>query len=206
MALFASPQTTLLQRQRAKYETRNPIARLLLKNFLKTFEDLVGVTQARRAFEVGCGEGELLRCMMDLGLSVSGIDIEKPLLDEAERRLGRLEKFEGVRPQDLYSLEKQNSAELIVCCEVLEHLEHPGAALDILASLATPWLIVSVPREPLWRIANVVRGKYVAELGNTPTHIQHWSARGFKALVGQKFNVVEMRKPFPWTILLCRAR
>ena len=41
-----------------------------------------------------------------------------------------------------------DSAELVVCCEVLEHLEHPEAALATLASLARPWLIASVPREP----------------------------------------------------------
>ena len=37
----------------------------------------------------------------------------------------------------------RDAAELIVCCEVLEHLEDPDRALDVLASLARPWLIAS---------------------------------------------------------------
>jgi hypothetical protein len=30
-----------------------------------------------------------------------------------------------------------------------------------------------VPREPIWRIGNMARGRYLGDLGNTPGHIQH---------------------------------
>ena len=55
----------------------------------------------------------------------------------------------------------RDSAELIVCCEVMEHLGDPEAALETLASLASPWAIVSVPREPLWRALNLARVRVV---------------------------------------------
>ena len=39
------------------------------------------------------------------------------------------------------------------------------------------------PREPLWRGLNIARGAYLKDLGNTPGHLNHWSKRGFVALL-----------------------
>ena len=76
----------------------------------------------------------------------------------------------------------------------------------MLAQLARPHLIASVPREPLWRILNVARGRYWLELGNTPGHLQHWSGSTFTALLAERFELVEVRYPLPWTMALCRVR
>ena len=82
----------------------------------------------------------------------------------------------------------------------------PAGALDRLAELAQPWLIASVPREPLWRALNLFRFTYVSMLGNTPGHVNHWSKRGFARFLERRFEVVELRSPLPWTMALCRAR
>jgi len=100
----------------------------------------------------------------------------------------------------------QDAAELIVCCEVLEHLGDPDAALSVVASLAAPWAIVSVPREPLWRALNIARLKYVGALGNTPGHLNHWSRQSFLDFLGKRLEVVDARAPLPWTMALCRTR
>ena len=75
----------------------------------------------------------------------------------------------------------------------------------MLASIARPWLIASVPREPLWRALNLARLSYVRELGNTPGHMGHWSRRGFERFLGERFEVIEVRSPIPWTMALCRV-
>jgi hypothetical protein len=93
-----------------------------------------------------------------------------------------------------------------VCCEVLEHLPDPACALALLARLAQPYLIVSVPREPLWRVLNLACGRYWTDFGNTPGHLQHWSARGFLALLEDHVEVREVRTPLPWTMALCRRQ
>jgi hypothetical protein len=87
----------------------------------------------------------------------------------------------------------------------LEHLPDSVRALRILKELATPHLIVSVPREPLWRVMNLVRGKYWRDFGNTPGHLQHWSTAKFLSLLRQQVEVVEVRTPLPWTMALCRT-
>jgi hypothetical protein len=93
----------------------------------------------------------------------------------------------------------------VVCCEVLEHLTDPARALGVLARLAQPSLIVSVPREPLWRMLNMARGRYWRALGNTPGHLQHWSAPSFLALLEAHVEVREVRMPLPWTMRFAGA-
>jgi hypothetical protein len=99
-----------------------------------------------------------------------------------------------------------DAAQLIVCCEVMEHLPDPEAALPVVASLASPWAIVSVPREPLWRALNMARLRYVGSFGNTPGHLNHWTRRGFIRFLAPSFEVVDVRAPIPWTMALCRVR
>ncbi len=67
--------------------------------------------------------------------------------------------------------------------EVLEHVPDPEATVAEMARVADRWLLVSVPREPLWRGLNVARGAYWRTLGNTPGHVNHWSKRSFVRLL-----------------------
>ena len=96
--------------------------------------------------------------------------------------------------------------DLVLAIEVLEHVPDPDAALAELARLARGHLVLSVPREPIWRVANMARGKYLGALGNTPGHIQHWSARRFAQLVGRHVQVDAVRRPLPWTMVAARVR
>lgn len=189
-----------------KYASTNPIERRLMGGFLSRFDGLVARTGAKDAHEVGSGEGELSRRMARSGLRVRGSDAFPAVVEEARRRTaeeGLAIEFETKAVQELGGTD---AAELIVCCEVLEHLEDPQAALDVLAELALPWLIVSVPREPLWRSLNLARFAYVSKLGNTPGHVNHWSRRGFARFLEPRLEVLELHSPLPWTMALCRAR
>ncbi|MGH2957301.1 MAG: class I SAM-dependent methyltransferase [Solirubrobacterales bacterium] len=189
-----------------KYRTANPIERRLVHGFLADLDQLVERTRAREAHEVGCGEGEISMRLARDGLRVRGTDAHPEVIEEARRRAkaDALEIDYEATPVESLDPDR-HAAELIVCCEVLEHLDDPLAALEALATLARPWLIVSVPREPLWRVLNMARFKYLGELGNTPGHLGHWSKRGFLELLSGQVEVVETRSPLPWTMALCRA-
>jgi SAM-dependent methyltransferase len=88
--------------------------------------------------------------------------------------------------------------------EVLEHVPDPEHTLAEMARCTERHLLVSVPREPLWRALNMTRGAYWGALGNTPGHLNHWSKRAFVALLSRHGKVIEVRSPFPWTMLLVR--
>lgn len=190
-----------------KYQSKNPLARGLVQNFMSTVLSLARKTGVASVHEVGCGEGQLCGMFAQAGMNVRGCDISRASLDVAEseaRRIGLDIKF---RQASVYELDPNVDAdELVVCCEVLEHLEDPEHALRVLSGLARPYLILSVPREPLWRILNMARGKYLRALGNTPDHIQHWSTRQFVSLVERYIDVIVVKTPLPWTILLCKRK
>ena len=96
------------------------------------------------------------------------------------------------------------SFDLVMAIEVLEHVDDPVAALAELVRVSRGGMVLSVPREPIWRVANMARGKYLADLGNTPGHVQHWSRRSFVELVGSQLEVVNVSTPFPWTMIEAR--
>ena len=190
-----------------KYGTRNPVARAMMNGFLKSLRELVQSTRAREVHEVGCGEGHLSVLLAREGLKVRASDFSKQVVDKARQTslaAGVDIPFSATSIYDLNPAEA--AAELVVCCEVLEHLPDPGRALDILAGLARPHLIVSVPREPVWRILNMARGKYIGQWGNTPGHLNHWSRGAFLQFLRRRLEIVECRSPFPWTMVRCKAR
>jgi SAM-dependent methyltransferase len=203
----ANPGTTVAGNVYPKYTTRNPLARLLVTNFTTTLRQLVWSSGAREIHEVGCGEGHLSLMLAAEGLSVRSSDLSPEVVDEAQRRAAARGLAPAFRVADLYELEPgRDDAELVLCCEVLEHLPDPVRALRTLVRLARPNLIVSVPREPLWRVLNLARGRYCRALGNTPGHLQHWSTPAFLALLQEHVEVVELCTPLPWTMALCRTR
>jgi SAM-dependent methyltransferase len=189
-----------------KYGTSNPVALRLMSGFLGGLDQLVERTGAREAHEVGCGEGELAIRLARRGLRVRGSDAFPEVLEEARRRAavaGVPIEFEATPVERLDP--DRDAAELVLCCEVLEHLEDPEGALDVLAGLARPWLIASVPREPQWRALNLARFAYVGDFGNTPGHLNHWSRRAFVRFLTRRFEVVQVLSPLPWTMALCRV-
>ena len=164
------------------------------------------MTQAREVHEVGCGEGQLSIFLCKEGRRIRGSDFSSHVIEKA-RTSAREKKcdieFKVSSIEDLQP--ERDAAPLIICCEVLEHLPGPEEALRKLVMLAKPYLLVSVPREPIWRCLNMVRGKYLSDFGNTPGHLQHWSSQSFLNFLSTQTKVLTFRKPLPWTMALCQA-
>lgn len=191
-----------------KYGSNNPIVKWMMKGFETTLSEFVTKASPESIHEIGCGEGYWVLRWNEKGLLAKGCDFSHNVIDIAKENAIK----QGLSPsffetRSIYDLDKaQDSADLVVCCEVLEHLDDPEAGLRALQKVAKKNLIVSVPQEPLWCALNLARGKYITSLGNTPGHIQHWSKRSFVELVSKYFEVVEARSPLPWTMLLCQPR
>jgi 2-polyprenyl-3-methyl-5-hydroxy-6-metoxy-1,4-benzoquinol methylase len=90
---------------------------------------------------------------------------------------------------------------VVVAAEVLEHLTDPELGLREMARVSRGHLVLSVPREPIFRSCNLVAGRYVRDLGNTPGHLNHWSRASFVRFVSRVAQVREVSTPFPWTTI-----
>lgn len=156
--------------------------------------------------EVGCGAGfssQRLREWLPSETNYAVSDIGASLVKKAQRRNPNV----PVVQQSVYELALPDKAvDVLIMMEVLEHLDRPDVALKELARVTRHHVLVSTPREPIWQALNMVRGKYVTSLGNTPGHIQHWSSVGLCRKVSPWFEVRAMRQPLPWTILLLSPR
>ena len=194
-----------------KYGSANPVVRRLMGGFERTLDELFDRAEPTSLLDVGCGEGVLVqRWAQRLGEGrVVGIDLEEESIQTgwAERGAPNLEYrvMEAGRADRVENLPfAENEFDLASAIEVLEHVPDPERTLEEMARCAERHLLVSVPREPLWRMLNMARGAYWSELGNTPGHLNHWSKRSFVRLLSRHGDVVEVRSPFPWTMLLVR--
>lgn len=185
-----------------KYGSTHPIERAMMTGFLRRFDAVLPRQAPRRVLEVGMGEGVIAGRVRDRYPGTSFVGVDLP--DDGLRVHWRDRALVGVFADVGRLPFPDGAADLVLAIEVLEHVEDPDAAVAELARVGTGHLVLSVPLEPLWRAGNMVRGRYLADRGNTPGHIQHWSRRGFLRLVSRHAEVLGVFRPLPWTLVVAR--
>jgi SAM-dependent methyltransferase len=204
-AVEQQPQAVPTGNTYDKYGSTNPVVKRLMAGFHAALDELWQIAGPRSVLDVGCGEGVLTSEWaerLDSGRIV-GIDLDDPKLraEWEKRRRPNLE----FRAEEATRLSfADDEFDMATAIEVLEHVPQPEETLAEMARVSSRWLLVSVPREPIWRMVNMARGAYWRALGNTPGHVNHWTQVGFKSLLTQYGKVEELRSPFPWTMLLVR--
>ncbi len=186
---------------RKKYESGNPLQLALIRRFQRRVVELLEPHRFETVLDVGCGEGFLARVLLDAfpGIRLAGVDASEGAIEEARARCPeasfRVERVEALA-------EAGERYDLVVCSEVLEHLDEPREALASLAQLSKKYALLTVPWEPWFQLANFARGKYVGTLGNHPEHVQHWGLEGFVAEAGARFDRLHAETSFPWILYL----
>ncbi len=184
----------------------------LIDNYFQTVRRLVeladinGLQQAR-AIEIGCGEGfstQRLSAFMPPSVRLEASEYVGRQIAAAEANNPGMR----ITEESIYDLQHADASfDLVFLLEVLEHLDFPDKGLLELKRVTKPggYLVLGVPREPLWCALNMARGKYLKHFGNTPGHLNHWSTSGVRKYVEQHFGpVLEVKTPLPWTLLLAR--
>ena len=203
--MTAGPETpgVVIGNHTQKYTAANPAIRWLTSRFVARLDALVADTAAdprpaSRPLEVGAGEGVISARMHARFGSCVALDLpDADLRAQWRTRPG---------PHYLHANAtrlpfRDGQFDLVVCVEVLEHLRDPLAGLRELARVTSRHLLLSVPHEPFFRASNLLTGRHLAALGNTPGHLQHWSGAGFQRFVSQAANVRSVASPYPWTIV-----
>lgn len=185
-----------------KHTNKNPLQKFLIRNFYNSLVSLASSVSPNTVLDVGCGEGFTMEILKTnkIATFIEGIEYENDTISLAKKLFPNLNISKGSAYQLPY---KNNSFDLVVCTEVLEHLENPTLALTESIRVSKKNIIISVPNEPLFMLSNFFRGKNILKLGNDPGHINHWSFASFKKFLIQ--NGVKIKKtklPFPWIIVL----
>jgi 2-polyprenyl-3-methyl-5-hydroxy-6-metoxy-1,4-benzoquinol methylase len=189
-----------------KYGSTNPVVRRLMSAFEGTLDELFAAADPHSVLDVGCGEGVLVHeWAQRLGdKRVVGIDLQEDSIQAGwSRRQAPNLEYQVMRAENLPFAE--NEFDLVSAIEVLEHVPDPAHTVAEMARCAQGHMLVSVPREPLWRAVNMARGAYWRTLGNTPGHVNHFSRAAIASLCARHGDVIETRSPFPWTMVLVRV-
>lgn len=185
-----------------KHTSKNPLQQFLINNFYKNLLDVVKDLKINSVLDVGCGEGFTLNKLYEskIGKRLEGVDFLKTAIELGRKTHPNLILNQG----DIYKLKYQdNTFDLVMATEVLEHLEDPKKGLKELIRVSKKYLLLSVPNEPFFMGANFLRGKNLTRWGNDIEHIQHWTSRGFEKFVTKEgLKVISKHHPFPWTLLL----
>ncbi|OGH11074.1 MAG: hypothetical protein A3B38_02715 [Candidatus Levybacteria bacterium RIFCSPLOWO2_01_FULL_36_13] len=187
-----------------KHNPKNPLQKFLIENFFKVFVNAVRFYQINSVLDVGCGEGFTMKKLKNakIGKSWEGVEYLDRAIEIGKKIHPDLKIIQG----DIYSLPyKAKSFDLVVCTEVLEHLENPKNALLELIRVSKKYILLSVPNEPWFMLGNFLRGKNLSRFGNDIEHIQHWSSNSFEKFVTLKgVKIIEKKLPLPWTIILLK--
>lgn len=186
-----------------KFQTSNPVVGKLISRF---YERVTGITSGLSpdsVLDAGCGEGETLERLAPLlPDSVTGVDLNPGSVEFTRERIPGAE-FSVANILDLPF--PDDSFDLVLCLEVLEHIPDPGPAVAELKRVGRRDLIFSVPSEPWFRLGSLARGKYLSDWGNHPEHVNHWNPRSFREFLAGTLEVVAVERSTPWLIAHCRV-
>lgn len=179
------------------------ISNILVQNFLNTLIHFVLRLEIKTHFlEVGSGEGQISSLLHKLGFQIYGIDNDEERVKFSKKNNPKIKFIKD----DIFKHKRLKKIDLVLCLEVLEHIKEYNLAIEKIHKLTDKYAIISVPNEPIWRILNFVRGKYIFSLGNTPGHLNNWTSKEISEKVKRKFNIIDIKTPLPWTMLLCEKK
>jgi SAM-dependent methyltransferase len=185
-----------------KYRRRSRVRRALIRRFVRRLHELVlEAGPIASVLEIGVGEGFLSGYLSEKLPTVRfcGLDASAEALARLQRLFPRIETCVGTA-YDLSGL--QGPFDLVLCAEVLEHLDEPDRALEAIASARPRRAVLTVPHEPFFRLSNLASGANVSRWGNDPEHVQQFGPRSFRQLLSARFDVLSLDTSYPWILAL----
>ena len=188
-----------------KRKPRDPLSRMIIQNFLGSVRGLIRGLEAQSILDVGCGDGWLTAHLLEARpqASVIAVDVSTALVD-----------LVGILPPAVKVVVAagehlpfdRDAFDVVVASEVLEHLPQPDASIREISRVTRRYALLTVPFEPFWSLGNILCGRHLRTLGNTPGHLHRWSRRTFRRLLDREFVRITSRVAFPWIVVLAAKR
>lgn len=187
-----------------KYSSRNPVVKFLMNKFFKDMNFFLDSITIYTVLDVGCGEGYVTNHIKKYknNIKIEALDFSREIIQIAGIMHPQIRFSQG----SIYSLPfKDNTFDLVVANEVLEHLEYPEKAIEEIKRVSRKYCIITVPNEPFFRMANILRFKYLSSFGNTPGHLKNWTKNNFKKLLNNNFRKFSIKLSTLWQIAFCEV-
>lgn len=185
-----------------KHTHWNPIQRILISYFYLITLGIIKRLKVSNVLDVGCGEGFLLEKLKKngIGKNLEGVEFLKTAIGIGKK----IHPGITIKQGSIYSLPYRNSSfDVVLCTEVLEHLDDPEKAYKEILRVTKKYCLISVPNEPFFMLADLVRFKNVSRWGNDPDHRNHWTYFSFKKfLKKEKVKIIEYKAPIPLPLLI----
>lgn len=102
--------------------------------------------EGKQVLEVGCNEGFLSQALIEEGCKVTSCDYDQVQIDKAKQIFG----IEAIKANINDLPFSNDSFDVVVAGEVLEHIENPFVGLSELFRVARERIIISIPVGEYW--------------------------------------------------------
>ena len=180
------------------YQDSHFIVRWIERHRIKLLQRFAAVRPGDRVLEVGCGAGHVLASFPDADRT--GIVLSPAMLKRARKRLGRDVDLMQSAAEQLPFVD--NSFDVVLCTEVLEHTVAPDVVIRELMRVARPGarVVVSIPNEAMIdRAKRIIRGlpvirtmlRTLADEGNE-WHLHHFDRAKLREVTRGVARIAEM--------------
>ena len=158
--------------------------------FCSTFMNEFGL---KSIVDVGCGSGyKLVKYLSEF--KTIGIETEPCFSLLKNKYQDRDWVISGEKEKSFNDYDSVKNSDVVLCCDVIEHIIDPDVLLDYLISLNAKYYIISTPcREVLCK--NPIFSHLYAPFWQGPPmnlcHVREWTMDEFTEYVSDKFNIIK---------------
>lgn len=162
-------------------------------NWVKTFtlrlKQIAPYKSTGKALDIGCGPGYFLTAAQKLGFDVHGLDPSDYIVKQAQKtwgdrvRLGLIESA-GYEPE---------SFDLIVAFDTFEHIYEPKQFLAAIQRVLKTGGVLAITTPDPTSLLSKISGKNWVSF-KLPEHVFYWSPGTIRKILGEHFEVLEVRR------------